>query len=273
MIIYHHKCPLKTPTTARVYHSHSRCLSSSSDHSGWFSGLPWWWGWGRWRRRRAVSEEATSPEFLRLIVLIFCVQGERIWSHSPSSGWLIGPWRACAIILSSVRRRLKLRPWLTAPPPHTSSLGLFLFHGSEWKNSPGNHLLFLVFYTDPWPTASSWRSQSTLRPLPFHPSSLSVFCFPISDFRQNSCHRRHLVCTDRLQFLLKTSALQRLPVLLCCYSNRSKEAAFNGNPARTLVSWLALSPSILLEPELMGSRDEGNSTTSQCTNCSAGQSG
>lgn len=48
---------------------------------------------------------------------------------------------------------------------------------------------------------------------------------------------------------------------------------YDGDPAGTIASSLALSLSMLLEPELMSSRDGGKPRTSQCTNCCAGQSG
>lgn len=48
-------------------------LSFPLDCSGWFGGLPWWWGWRGRRWRRAVSEEAAPPELLRLIVLCLIV--------------------------------------------------------------------------------------------------------------------------------------------------------------------------------------------------------
>lgn len=190
-----------------------------------------------------------------------------MWSHSSSSGWLIGPRSACAIFQSAWGdgwSRETSTPCLATPNLCSSFL-----QRKGWGESSGNHLLFLVYFI---PTLDQDHNLPRVL-LPFHLHLhkcilLSLFWLSLKLF----CHH-HLFCAYQFKFLLKTTVLRWLPVLLCCYSNRSEEAAYDGDPAGTLAFSLVLSLSILLESELMSSRDGGEPSTGQCTNCCAGQSG
>lgn len=245
----------------------SGCLYSSSDHSGWFSGLSRWRGWRRRRRRRAVSEEATSLDFLKLIVLIW------------RSGWTdlvpffllwVAHWSmVCLCHFSfSVRRRLKLRPWLTAPPP-PPLLFFSSVEGDEETLLETACYSLLILY---WPFTNSLLrgSQPTLSPLPFQPSSMNLLFFQFWFSSKLFSHHHHLLFTDQLEFLLRTTALRWFPVLICCYSNRSIKLCMTATQEPVRPHLFHLQPFGTWTNELQRG---GKATTSQCTKCSAGQSG
>lgn len=126
-----------------------------------------------------------------------------MWSHSSSSGWLIGPRRACAIFQSAWGdgwSRETSTPCLATPNLCSSFL-----QRKGWGESSGNHLLFLVYFI---PTLDQDHNLPRVL-LPFHPhlhkcillflvlivfetvlSSPSLLCLPI----QSSCWKQQ--CCD-----------------------------------------------------------------------------
>lgn len=123
----------------------------------------------------------------------------------------------------SVRRRS-----LTHCPPN---LVLFFssVEGDEETHLETTCCSLLILY---WPLTNSLLrgSQSAHSPLPFQPSSINFLFFQFWFSSKLFSHHHHLLFTDQLEFLLKTTVLRWFPGLICCYSNRSKEAVYDGDP-------------------------------------------
>lgn len=182
----------------------------------------------------------------------FYGQGEQIRSHSSSSGGLIGPWRLCQETVKAER------PWLAAyhPPILCSS---FLQRQGRRASLETTCYSFSTLYR---PSITICPESFAISPPPQTCSAFLGNCFVTTTIylcwpirvpaENNSGSRRFSVAiATGVRKLCVTATLQE-PSHLRLYSP---------------------SISILLGPERMSSRDGGKPSTSQCTNCWAGQSG
>lgn len=265
------------------------------DCSGWFGGLPWRWGWGgRGRGRGAVSEEAAPSELLKANCPLFGRGGRTPSpSHPPSSGRLIGPWPACATRQShwgdgQRRAPTSLSPsWSLLLSPSAGGEGELLFYWKERQITlcsqpcrflplPCNHTLlqeiqkvsslppdvcerfpfFLLlhlpvltsFWTSFFNFCSSWTKLS---------SSSSILRTDHRGCGGNRCQGGSQLCSVAI-------------------ATAARKLRYYSNPTGTLTRPHLNSPfSSSSNPNQWAPERERGSqnTTSQCTNCSAGQSG